>query len=89
MQSIAKKYMDRPIHPADLAVYWVEYMIRHGTAAHFDIAARDLYFYQTMNLDIMLILSILTLVVFLVLYFIIAHIIKKFNEQKICSKKNN
>lgn len=90
MLSLSKKYRDRPIHPADLAVYWTEYILRHGSAAHFDIAARDMYFYETMNLDILVVLSFIVLLILVMSYKLISKILKctDANKQTDLVKKN-
>lgn len=48
--------------PLETAVYWCEYVIRHGGAPHLRSSAMDLNFVQYHNLDAILILSILALV---------------------------
>lgn len=38
--------------PLDEAIYWVEYVIRHGGAEHLRVAALKLNWYQYMLLDV-------------------------------------
>ncbi|XP_074824341.1 UDP-glucuronosyltransferase 1A7-like isoform X6 [Natator depressus] len=45
-------HLDRPIHPLDLAVYWVEFVMRHKGAPHLRPAAHDLNWIQYHSLDV-------------------------------------
>ncbi|KAG5890627.1 hypothetical protein JTB14_020332 [Gonioctena quinquepunctata] len=67
----AKKYSeifrDRVTDPLDLAIYWIEYVLRHEGASHLKHASADLYWFQLYLLDIwMFILSCLLLIYLLV-----------------------
>ncbi|KAG5871161.1 hypothetical protein JTB14_016311 [Gonioctena quinquepunctata] len=44
---------DRPLKPKDLAVYWIEFVIRHQGTQHLRVAALDLTWYQYFLLDIL------------------------------------
>ncbi|XP_058461853.1 UDP-glycosyltransferase UGT5-like [Malaya genurostris] len=55
-QLISQRYRDQPQNPLDLAVYWVEYVLRHKGAAHIRTASMDLSFVQYHNLDVLAIL---------------------------------
>ncbi|CAH1101263.1 unnamed protein product [Psylliodes chrysocephalus] len=48
----SKIYKDRPIHPLDLAVYWIEYVIRHKGAPHLRVVGKDLPWYQYYCVDV-------------------------------------
>ncbi|KAF5300890.1 hypothetical protein FQR65_LT09053 [Abscondita terminalis] len=52
IQTLSKRYRDRLNTPLETAVFWVEYVLRHGSAEHLGLAARDMYFYEVANLDI-------------------------------------
>ncbi|XP_049305198.1 UDP-glycosyltransferase UGT5 isoform X2 [Bactrocera dorsalis] len=68
---ISAQYRDQPINPLDLAVYWVEYVVRHKGARHLHCAGQDLSFIQYHSIDSMLIIfGGLTLVLLLVLLLI-------------------
>ncbi|CAG9830886.1 unnamed protein product [Diabrotica balteata] len=62
---------DRPVKPIDLAVYWVEYVIRHRDLSHMRVAALELRWYQYLLLDVILVWSIGALVVIFSIYFIL------------------
>lgn len=43
---------DRPIKPADSALYWIEYVIRHQGAPHLRYPGMDLNWFQRNLIDI-------------------------------------
>ncbi|KAJ3631053.1 hypothetical protein MTP99_012208 [Tenebrio molitor] len=45
-------FHDRLVAPLDTAVYWVEYVIRHGGAPHLRVAGLDLPWYKYLLLDV-------------------------------------
>nr|XP_048725741.1 UDP-glucuronosyltransferase 1A1-like isoform X1 [Caretta caretta] len=55
-------HLDRPIHPLDLAVYWVEFVMRHKGAPHLRPAAHDLNWIQYHSLDVIAFLLAVVLV---------------------------
>ncbi|XP_037092013.1 UDP-glucosyltransferase 2-like [Pollicipes pollicipes] len=53
----------RPVPPRDLAVHWVEHVIRHGGAPHLRSVGADLNFFQYYSLDVVaFLLAVLALV---------------------------
>lgn len=53
MAKIASElFRDRPIHPLDEAVFWVEYVLRHSGAKHMQSQALDLNWLQYHSLDV-------------------------------------
>ncbi|NWU11222.1 UD11 glucuronosyltransferase, partial [Cephalopterus ornatus] len=65
IQRLSDLHLDRPIHPLDLAVHWVEFVMRHKGAPHLRPAAHDLNWVQYHSLDVV---GFLLLVVFLSLF---------------------
>nr|XP_004662282.2 UDP-glucuronosyltransferase 1-6 isoform X1 [Jaculus jaculus] len=64
---LSSLHKDRPIEPLDLAVFWVEYVMRHKGAPHLRPAAHDLTWYQYHSLDVIgFLLAIVMAVVFIV-----------------------
>uniref|UniRef100_A0A8D2DLA2 UDP-glucuronosyltransferase n=1 Tax=Sciurus vulgaris TaxID=55149 RepID=A0A8D2DLA2_SCIVU len=49
---LSRLHKDRPIEPLDLAVFWVEFVMRHKGAPHLRPAAHDLTWYQYHSLDV-------------------------------------
>lgn len=59
-------HKDRPIEPLDLAVFWSEFVMRHGGAEHLSPAAQHLNWVQYHSLDVFgFLLLVLTTVVFI------------------------
>ncbi|XP_022179701.1 UDP-glucuronosyltransferase 2C1-like [Myzus persicae] len=50
-------FRDNPLPPLEKAVFWVEYVARHNGAKHLRTAANDLYWFQYMLLDVLLLVS--------------------------------
>lgn len=79
---------DRPVKPLDTAVYWIEYVGRNGRCEHFRSTALDLNWYQRSLLDISAFLIAVTIVLFLVFYYIIKKILRP-HKQKASKKRKN
>ncbi|GLV43383.1 UDP-glycosyltransferase family 303 member A1 [Carabus blaptoides fortunei] len=77
-QAISRYYRDKPQDALETAIFWVEYVLRHGGAEHLSIAARDMPFYQLLLLDI---LAIVTLTVLLVI-FLVKQVIKSVKRKQ-------
>ncbi|KAM9486446.1 UDP-glucuronosyltransferase-like isoform 2-T2 [Clarias gariepinus] len=61
-------HKDRPIEPLELAVFWVEFVMRHGGAEHLRPAAHHLNWIQYHSLDVIgFLLLILTVIVYITL----------------------
>lgn len=54
-------HLDRPIEPLDLAVHWVEFVMKHKGASHLRPAALDLNWIQYHSIDVMAFLLAATL----------------------------
>lgn len=48
----SESYRDRPMHPADEALYWVGYVLRHSGVRHMQNQAVDLNWFQYHSLDV-------------------------------------
>ncbi|XP_069693588.1 UDP-glucosyltransferase 2-like [Periplaneta americana] len=70
MKKLSTIFKDQINSPLDRAVFWTEYVIRHKGAPHLRSAAQDLYWYQYLLLDVILVLSAGILLVVFVLYFV-------------------
>ncbi|XP_055537421.1 UDP-glycosyltransferase UGT5-like isoform X2 [Wyeomyia smithii] len=66
-QVMSQRYRDQPVNPLDLAVFWVEYIIRHKGAPHIRTASMDLNFIQYHNLDVLAVLVGIPVIVILLL----------------------
>ncbi|XP_021478988.1 UDP-glucuronosyltransferase isoform X4 [Oncorhynchus mykiss] len=66
MLQLSKVHKDRPIEPLDLAVFWTEFVMRHGGADHLRPAAHDLNWIQYHSLDVFALLLTIILTVVMV-----------------------
>jgi len=71
VQQRSKLMHDQPIKPIDSAIYWIEHVIRHKGAPHLRSAGLDLYWYQRHLIDIIIFLTLATIVLFAIFYIII------------------
>ncbi|XP_008938240.1 PREDICTED: UDP-glucuronosyltransferase 1-1-like [Merops nubicus] len=66
IKRLSDLHLDRPIHPLDLAVHWVEFVMRHKGAPHLRPAAHDLNWIQYHSLDVIaFLLAVLLLSLFI------------------------
>ncbi|XP_061858055.1 UDP-glucuronosyltransferase 1A8 isoform X1 [Colius striatus] len=82
IKRLSDLHLDRPIHPLDLAVHWVEFVMRHKGAPHLRPAAHDLNWFQYHSLDV---IAFLLTVVFLSLFISLKCCL--FCCRRCCSKK--
>ncbi|TSM60513.1 UDP-glucuronosyltransferase 1-1 [Bagarius yarrelli] len=65
---LSQIHRDRPIEPLDLAVFWTEFVMRHGGAEHLRPAAHQLNWVQYHSLDVFgFLLFVLVVVVFIII----------------------
>nr|XP_061802139.1 UDP-glucuronosyltransferase 2B20-like [Nerophis lumbriciformis] len=67
MMKLSQLHHDQPMKPLDTAIFWVEYVMRHGGAAHLRTESYKLPWYAYHSLDV---IAFLALVCFLVIAFI-------------------
>jgi len=65
MKLRSKRLRDTPVPPLDLAVWWVEYLMRHPDPVHLHSTAKEMNYFQTHSLDV---LAVLVLIPLLILY---------------------
>lgn len=64
-------YHDRPMKPLDTAVYWVDFIIKHGGATHLKVDGLYLPWYQYLLIDVIFFLSIILLIIVLTFIWLI------------------
>lgn len=80
-KKLSKRFRDKPQKPLDLAVWWVEYVIRNPTMEHLKS--------PTLNMSLMAIKSYdVFLVPILALYALLCLIVKRIGKPKSNKKKN-
>lgn len=67
-KTASKIFKDRPISPANLVVYWTEYVIRHKGAPHLTSHAINLSWYQYFLFDLIALILVFITVMFFVSY---------------------
>ncbi|KAF2894451.1 hypothetical protein ILUMI_11721, partial [Ignelater luminosus] len=81
---------DQPTKPLDRAVFWVEYVLRHGGAPHLKTAALNLTWYQYLLLDVVAAVLLVTIILSFTLCKIFKMLCKKKSVKKVATgKKKN
>jgi glucuronosyltransferase len=68
--AVSRAFRDRPMSPLNTAIFWTEYVIRHGGAPHMRSAALELSWYQYLLLDVIAVLFVIIAASLLTLYVI-------------------
>ncbi|KAF2891359.1 hypothetical protein ILUMI_14814, partial [Ignelater luminosus] len=58
MKAISKRYKDQPNTATEKGIFWIEYVLRHKSAENLVSPARDMPFYKTSNLDVLLVSAV-------------------------------
>ena len=67
-KEISNRFNDRPMTPQESTVYWVEYVIRHRGAPHFQSPAHNLTYLQLNLIDVYTFLVVISLLILIVAY---------------------
>uniref|UniRef100_A0A1B6ITG3 UDP-glucuronosyltransferase n=1 Tax=Homalodisca liturata TaxID=320908 RepID=A0A1B6ITG3_9HEMI len=90
VQRLSRIFHDRPMTPADSAVFWVEYVLRHGGAHHLRSAATQLSWYQLALLDVLAAVVAVIVILFLVLWKLLSLVFGRKGQKNVStSKKKN
>ncbi|XP_066257468.1 UDP-glycosyltransferase UGT5-like isoform X2 [Euwallacea similis] len=65
---VSKKFKDRPLHPLDAAIFWIEHVAKFKGAEHMRSPGIDLPFYQYYLLDILAFIALVAVVFIFVIY---------------------
>lgn len=84
---VSKIFNDNPIPPLNKAVYWIEYVTRHGGALHMRTAANNLYWFQFYLLDVIAFWLVVTFIAAYVTLKLFTRCCRK-NKQSKIDKKN-
>ncbi|XP_017779257.1 PREDICTED: UDP-glucuronosyltransferase-like [Nicrophorus vespilloides] len=85
----SKMMRDSPMKPLDLAVFWVEYLVRNGDATFLRTAATDLPIYKYLMLDVVAFLALIALIPPVLLYKCIKCRKSCAKSEKCCKAKSN
>ncbi|GLV33061.1 UDP-glycosyltransferase family 36 member D1 [Carabus blaptoides fortunei] len=67
-KTLSAEFRDRPLSPMDTAIYWVEYVARHGGAPRMRSAAVDMPLYQYLLLDVIAFVLVILALLLVIMY---------------------
>lgn len=67
MKLRSQRFRDSPVPPLELAVWWVEYIMRHPDPVHLHSTAKELNYFQIHLLDVLAVIVIFPLLILLTL----------------------
>jgi len=73
MKKLSVIFRDQPQTPLEQAVFWTEYVLRHG-GKHLRSASVELPLYQYLLLDVIAVLLIGIILTFVCLYFVLRRV---------------
>ncbi|KAK4886916.1 hypothetical protein RN001_003187 [Aquatica leii] len=87
-KELSARFRDRPMPPLETAIYWVEYVARHGGAPHLRTAAVGMPLYQYLLLDVITFLSVILFILMYISFVITRAIYRKIFKIKEKVKQN-
>lgn len=67
-QALSARYRDRPMHPIETAMFWVEYVLRHNGAPHMQSPGVRMNVLQYLMVDVFILYTLLPCVVMIICY---------------------
>lgn len=89
-QRVSQLYRDRPVAPLDLAVYWIEYVIRYGGAKHMQSPGVHMNFFELHSIDAIAFIAAVLFVAYIIVALgikAIRRIVGSFSDIKIKVKR--
>lgn len=74
---------DRPVPGTELAIYWIEHVLRYGDTKYLQMTSKDIPLYQKYLVDVVLLLVVILVVLILSSYYTVRFLISK------CLWRNN
>lgn len=71
---------DQLVSGTDLAIYWIEHVLRHGGTKHLQVASKDVSFYQRYLVDIVLFLAGISVGMIIFIYSVIRFSVWKYER---------
>jgi len=91
--AVSRMFHDRPMSPLNTAIFWTEYVLRHGGAPHMRSAALDLAWYQYLLIDVTAFVLVIGTGILIALYIIVTKVLRslksKLMDSKAKTKKTN
>lgn len=82
MKHLSALHRDRPMHPLDAAVYWIEFVMRHKGAAHLRTESYKMPWYVYHSVDV---ISFLLVILFMLTACVVAVI--RFTWLRMCRRR--
>jgi glucuronosyltransferase len=89
MRFVSELMRDQKERPLDRAVYWIEYVTRHGGAQHLRSASRKLALYQRGLLDVTLIVVAVSAILAYAAYLFFVWTVSKWSSSTTSKSVNN
>lgn len=81
----AKKILeDQPLKGIDKAIWWIEYVIRHGDVSHLRSTAAKMSFFEYFMIDVFLFL----LLILITVYFSTVRLVTVIKNKVLCKSTN-
>ena len=87
--AVSRMFHDRPMSPLNTAIFWTEYVIRHGGAPHMRSAALDLAWYQYLLIDVIAFILVIGAGILITLYIIVRKVLRSLKTILMDSKAKN
>ena len=88
-QKLSRQFRDRPQTPLETAVYWTEYVIRHGGAPQLRSAELDLTWYQYLLLDVTAVIVLSIAIVVWIMHAVFKRLVTTCIGKKSKKQKHN
>jgi glucuronosyltransferase len=85
MKKLSAIYRDQPETPLERAVFWTEYVLRHG-GEHLRSVSADLPWYQYFLIDVIAVLFVGATLVFILLYLFLQTVYRALVPATRCTK---
>uniref|UniRef100_A0A1A9V223 UDP-glucuronosyltransferase n=1 Tax=Glossina austeni TaxID=7395 RepID=A0A1A9V223_GLOAU len=85
---ISQIFKDRPLNARDMAIYWIEYVVRYRGAPHLRSAGLDLKWYEFYLLDVIAFVILILVLLTISLKFLLSSLMFKKPENRRKSKLN-
>lgn len=87
----SEQFNDRPMSPAELVVYWTEYVLRHRETPNLKSYVLNLMWYQYFSVDVIATFLLIVFLIIFVIYISLKTVSKiytfKYNNQNVTAKR--
>lgn len=86
---LSKLMRDQVVPGTQLAVYWVEHVLRHGGTEHLQLASKNMSYFELYLMDFAFVLAFLLICIVLLLCFLIRYCCSIFKSSSVHQKVKN